>query len=189
MCMTEHCRGRCSRDMSPVCCARKKGRTSKAQPWEAIICSAARWRRTTLARSFTTPLLCSLFTASARCANITNHDDHSSLHPLLLYDFMSPTIKSTPLVAPGHTRPVTHLSFSPIQDDGTYLLVSSCKDGNPMLREWTGDWIGTFLGHKGAVWSTKISLDGSRAATASADFTAYVACHILHITCSNTPHI
>ncbi|KAE9394064.1 WD40 repeat-like protein [Gymnopus androsaceus JB14] len=86
-----------------------------------------------------------------------------SLHP-----------KSTPLVAPGHTRPVTHLSFSQLQDDGTYLLISSCKDGNPMLREWTGDWIGTFLGHKGAVWSTKLSLDSSRAATASADFTAKV---------------
>ncbi len=87
---------------------------------------------------------------------------------------MSAPLKSTPLVAPGHTRPITHLSFSPIQDDGTFLLVSSCKDGNPMLREWTGDWIGTFLGHKGAVWSTKLSLDGSRAASGSADFTAYV---------------
>src|SRR5271170_7501753 len=87
---------------------------------------------------------------------------------------MSAPPKSTPLVAPGHTRPVTHLSFSPIQDDGTYLLVSSCKDGNPMLREWTGDWIGTFLGHKGAVWSTKLSIDASRAATGSADFTALV---------------
>ena len=87
---------------------------------------------------------------------------------------MSTPLKSTPLVAPGHTRPITHLSFSPIQDDGTFLLVSSCKDGNPMLREWTGDWIGTFLGHKGAVWSTKLSLDGSRAASGSADFTASV---------------
>ena len=82
--------------------------------------------------------------------------------------------KAVPLVAPGHTRPVTHLSFSPLLDDGTYLLVSSCKDGNPMLREWTGDWIGTFLGHKGAVWSTKLSVDGSRAASGSADFTAKV---------------
>jgi serine-threonine kinase receptor-associated protein len=82
--------------------------------------------------------------------------------------------KAVPLVAPGHTRPVTHLSFSSINEDGTYLLVSSCKDGNPMLREWTGDWIGTFLGHKGAVWSTKLSLDSSRAASGSADFTAKV---------------
>lgn len=94
--------------------------------------------------------------------------------------------KSTPLVAPGHTRPVTHLSFSQLQDDGTYLLISSCKDGNPMLREWTGDWIGTFLGHKGAVWSTKLSLDSSRAATASADFTAYV--HLCTVTEASSPN-
>jgi WD40 repeat protein len=83
--------------------------------------------------------------------------------------------KAVPLVAPGHTRPVTHLSFSPLLDDGTYLLISSCKDGNPMLREWTGDWIGTFVGHKGAVWCTKLSRDASRAASGSADFTACVS--------------
>jgi len=88
---------------------------------------------------------------------------------------MTTTFKSVPLVAPGHTRPVTHLSFSPLQDDKTYLLISSCKDGNPMLREWTGDWIGTFIGHKGAVWNSKISRDTSKAASGSADFTAYVS--------------
>ncbi|KAJ8583051.1 WD40 repeat-like protein [Rhizopogon salebrosus TDB-379] len=87
---------------------------------------------------------------------------------------MSAHPKAVPLVAPGHTRPVTHLSFSSLQDDNTYLLVSSCKDGNPMLREWTGDWIGTFLGHKGAVWCTKLSPDASRAASGSADFTAKI---------------
>jgi serine-threonine kinase receptor-associated protein len=87
---------------------------------------------------------------------------------------MSAPHKAVPLVAPGHTRPVTHLSFSPLLDDRTYLLISSCKDGNPMLREWTGDWIGTFVGHKGAVWNTKLSPDGSRAASGSADFTACV---------------
>jgi hypothetical protein len=88
---------------------------------------------------------------------------------------MTTTFKSVPLVAPGHTRPVTHLSFSPLQVDKSYLLISSCKDGNPMLRDWTGDWIGTFIGHKGAVWSSKISTDTSIAASGSADFTAYAS--------------
>jgi hypothetical protein len=32
--------------------------------------------------------------------------------------------------------------------------------------------IGTFLGHKGAVWQSRISSDASIAITASADFTA-----------------
>src|SRR6266404_7372480 len=88
---------------------------------------------------------------------------------------MSGLHKAVPLVAPGHTRPVSHLSFSTLLDDGQYLLISGCKDGNPMLREWTGDWIGTFVGHKGAVWSTKLSGDASRAASGSADFTACVS--------------
>jgi len=43
-----------------------------------------------------------------------------------------------------------------------------------MLREWTGDWIGTFIGHKGAVWSSKISTDTSKAVSGSADFTAKI---------------
>lgn len=34
--------------------------------------------------------------------------------------------------------------------------------------------IGTFIGHKGAVWQARLSPDTSTAATASADFTAYV---------------
>lgn len=83
-------------------------------------------------------------------------------------------IKVQPLLCSGHTRPVTHLQFSNVLDDGTYLLISACKDGNPMLRSWLGDWIGTFIGHKGAVWSSKISLDTSRAVTGSADFTAKI---------------
>lgn len=44
-----------------------------------------------------------------------------------------------------------------------------------MLRNGvTGDWIGTFLGHKGAIWCTRITSDGAWAVTGSADFTANV---------------
>lgn len=60
-------------------------------------------------------------------------------------------------------------------DEDSYFLISACKDGNPMLRDGiTGDWIGTFVGHKGAVWQARLTNDAALAATASADFTCKI---------------
>lgn len=91
----------------------------------------------------------------------------------------SGTTKIVPLTCHGHSRPITHVSFSSLlANSGStsqFYLISACKDNNPMLRDGlTGDWIGTFIGHKGAVWSARLSDDATLAATGSADFSAKV---------------
>ncbi|XP_075230605.1 serine-threonine kinase receptor-associated protein wmd [Lycorma delicatula] len=83
-------------------------------------------------------------------------------------------LRQTPLTCSGHTRPVVNLAFSDVTEFG-YFLISACKDGKPMLRQGdTGDWIGTFEGHKGAVWGVALNKDATKAATGAADFNAMI---------------
>eukprot|EP00010_Vexillifera_abyssalis_P006204 CAMPEP_0201552634 /NCGR_PEP_ID=MMETSP0173_2-20130828/16825_1 /ASSEMBLY_ACC=CAM_ASM_000268 /TAXON_ID=218659 /ORGANISM="Vexillifera sp., Strain DIVA3 564/2" /LENGTH=336 /DNA_ID=CAMNT_0047963141 /DNA_START=245 /DNA_END=1252 /DNA_ORIENTATION=+ len=83
--------------------------------------------------------------------------------------------RKVPLLCRGHSRPVPMLSYGPILSDDSFLLISACLDGKPMLRDGkTGDWIGTFVGHKGAVWSASLNHDATQAITASADYSCKV---------------
>lgn len=81
------------------------------------------------------------------------------------------------IVSRGHTRPLTEINFIP-DNEGNTLLISSAHDKLPSVRNGeSGNWIGTFNGHKGAVWSAKIDKKTQTlAATASGDFTAKLWC-------------
>lgn len=91
-----------------------------------------------------------------------------------------------PIVCPGHSREINNIKFSKETDDGVFMA-SGCSDKMPMLRHgdayspsedeaaagvqgWgIGDWIGTWQGHRGAVWTATIDPNCFVAATASAD--------------------
>jgi len=82
------------------------------------------------------------------------------------------TTRKIPLICSGHSRPVPEFNYSGITPDG-FFLVSACLDGKAMLRNGeTGDWVGTFVGHKGAVWSAHVNKDATKTLTGSADYTA-----------------
>ena len=106
--------------------------------------------------------------------------------------------KQIPIVCPGHTRPLAELQYvavtvpttltpadqlatltvtdapvvTPTSETNTeILLVSACHDKQPMLRQGlTGNWLGTWTGHKGAVWSCQMDPTGNLTATASGDY-------------------
>eukprot|EP00276_Gloeochaete_wittrockiana_P007510 CAMPEP_0184645174 /NCGR_PEP_ID=MMETSP0308-20130426/1700_1 /TAXON_ID=38269 /ORGANISM="Gloeochaete witrockiana, Strain SAG 46.84" /LENGTH=328 /DNA_ID=CAMNT_0027074025 /DNA_START=150 /DNA_END=1136 /DNA_ORIENTATION=- len=79
--------------------------------------------------------------------------------------------RSAPLICGGHSRPIPDIRYSTCTEDGIFLI-SACLDGKPMLRNGeSGDWVGTFEGHKGAVWSAAMDPPALRSITGSADFT------------------
>jgi len=94
------------------------------------------------------------------------------------FNSMAAVLGVDQIVSRGHTRPLTEISFVEDGSKEKTLLVSSAHDKQPTIRSGeTGDWIGCFQGHKGAVWSCKVdAATRTLCATASGDFSAKLWC-------------
>ncbi|KNH08665.1 hypothetical protein XU18_0862 [Perkinsela sp. CCAP 1560/4] len=90
----------------------------------------------------------------------------------------------------GHRRPVCHIAYSGVCD-GSYWFISSSHDSKPILHNGeTGEWVGTFTGHTGAIYGSCMYEDAEKAITVSGDYTAKIW-NCLNGTCLNTwthPH-
>jgi len=74
-----------------------------------------------------------------------------------------------PLLLKGHERPLTQVKFNREGD----LLFTTAKDKRPTVwRADTGERLGTYNGHNGAVWGADMTYDSSRLLTGSADNSA-----------------
>eukprot|EP00934_Nitzschia_sp_Nitz4_P006790 Nitzschia sp. Nitz4//scaffold16_size188269//54807//55820//NITZ4_001785-RA/size188269-processed-gene-0.51-mRNA-1//-1//CDS//3329538499//6780//frame0 len=101
----------------------------------------------------------------------------------------TPNRTQIPIVCPGHTRPLAELQYLLEPQEQRMLLLSACHDKLPMLRDGnSGDWIGTFQGHKGAVWSCQMDPQCNLAATASGDFSAQLWDAITGKALAELPH-
>ena len=110
--------------------------------------------------------------AQGAAAEERKENDNTQLASLVAGFTDTMAMRQTLLAYFGHKWPMVDLAFSGITPYG-YFLTSAYKDGKPMLHQGdTGDRIGTFWGHKGAVWGA--TLNATKAATAAADFTAKV---------------
>eukprot|EP00736_Rhodelphis_marinus_P008456 Rmarinus@m.6153 len=76
-----------------------------------------------------------------------------------------------PIMLQGHTRPLTFVKFNREGD----LVFTAAKDKSPCVW-WvdSGERIGTYDGHNGAVWCLDVNWDTTRLVTGSADNTVRI---------------
>eukprot|EP00808_Paulinella_micropora_P000949 g62781.t1 len=141
--------------------------------------AAVRWEASHPAQCFLLTLLTNSEQGRAALLNRSLDPDTLAMVPQLVFRQLRMDEKSEhpeealgPIICTGHSRPVPDLQYSQVTVDG-YFLISSCLDGKPMIRQGiSGDWIGTFEGHKGAVWATRLNSSAELALTGSGDFSA-----------------